>query len=184
MQSLIPFWKAQKHGFNILQKEENLYLMAFAIKIGGGFGVFCCRNMLKWLFWGKFGRFYPKIAVSAHFDSRKIRKKQNIKKPMPIFVAKTLRYIYTSFWAIWIIFHGLDIISVEKKNAKFLPRKQKNCVFLAKNRRKFFLNFQNFGNQYKPLKYTSSQILGHLDHFWPKNGYFWPFLGHILPYFL
>ena len=98
---------------------------------------------------------------------------------MPIFVAKTLRYIYTSFWVIWTIFHRLDTISVEKKIAKFLRSQQKKWRFLAKNRRKIVENFQNFGNQYKPLKYTSSPNFGSFGPFLAKK---WLFLSIFGPY--
>ena len=128
---------------------------------------------------GFLGCFLPKIANFAHFGSRKIGKKQNIKKRLLTIVADTLRYIYTHFWKNWIIFHGLDTISVEKKIANFLPSQQKNGGFLAKNRRKIVENFQNFGNQYKPLKYTSSPNFGSFGPFLAKK---WLFLSIFGPY--
>jgi hypothetical protein len=46
---------------------------------------------------GKKSHILPKIAVFAHFGSRKIGKKQNIKKSLPKVVVNTLRYIFTHF---------------------------------------------------------------------------------------
>ena len=103
--------------------------------------------MLKWLFWEKFGGFYPKIVVSVHFDSRKIRKKQNIKKSLDYFLACTLGYISTNLWTNWTIFQELVLFSVENFFRKFLPRQRKNDGFSPKNRPKIVENLQNFGNQ-------------------------------------
>ena len=120
------------------------------------------------------GKKQPKKTIFGHFGSRKIGKKKNIKKRLLTIVADTLRYIYTHFWINWIISHRLDTISVEKKIAHFLPSQQKNGGFLAKNRRKIVENFQNFGNQYKPLKYTSSPNFGSFGPFLAKK---WLFLS-------
>ena len=100
---------------------------------------------------------------------------------MHTFVAKTLRYIYTSFWAIWIIFHGLDTISVEKKIAQILLSQRKNGILFAKNRPKISKIFKILEINDNHLNTLPVQILGHLGHFWPKNENFCQFLGHILP---
>ena len=86
----------------------------------------------------------PFLHISA---AVKLEKSKISKKGLLEFVAETLRYIYTHFWTNWVIFHGLDTISVEKKIAKFLPSQRKNDGFLAKNLPKIVKIFLNFGNQ-------------------------------------
>ena len=115
--------------------------------------------MPKWLFWGKFGGFYPKNAVLAHFESRKIRKKQNIQKPMLIFVAKTLRYIYTSFWAIWTISLGFEAFYVEKKFPIICRVSKKMRVFWQKIR-EFYAKILNF------LKINENYLIHFQFKFW------------------
>ena len=132
------------------------------------FKFYGCRNALRRQFWGKILQIFSKIAILACFDSHKIRKKENIQKPMLIFVAKTLRYIYTGFWVIWTIFHRLDTISVVKKLQNFCGVSKKMVFFGKKSAE----NCRKFGNQYKPLKYTSS----------PNCGSFGPFLAKKLQF--
>ena len=48
-------------------------------------------------FWQNIVIFTQKIALSAHFGSRKIVKKQNIQKSLFKVVANTLRYIFVHF---------------------------------------------------------------------------------------
>merc|ERR1712015_469868 len=67
-----------------------------------------------------------------------------------------------------------------KKIAKILLSQRKNGGFLAKNRPKIVENFQNFGNQYKPLKYTSSPNFGSFGPLLAKK---WLFLTIFGPYF-
>ena len=61
------------------------------------FQLYGWRNVQKWRFLAKYSDFYPKIALSAYFGSRKIVKKQNIKKSLHRIVENTLRYIFAHF---------------------------------------------------------------------------------------
>ena len=130
-------------------------------------------------FWQNIAIFSPKSPFWRISAAVKLEKSKISKKRLLTIVADTLRYIYTHFWINWIISHRLDTISVEKKIAHFLPSQQKNGGFLAKNRRKIFENFQNFGNQYKPIYYTSSPKFGSFGPFLAKK---WLFLSIFGPY--
>ena len=97
--------------------------------------------MPKWLFWGKFGGFYPKNAVLAHFESRKIRKKQNIKKTNAYFCSKDPKVHLYQFLSHLDHFPQTRYNFRRKKNCKiFAESAKKMAVFgqkSAKNCRKF-----------------------------------------------
>ena len=105
----------------------------------------------------KIGKNWPHRLTNGPI-SQKILKKSKIRKTS--FVEGTLGNIYTKNWANWSIFLGLDRFSVEIFFRKFLPRQRKNGGFWAQNRPKTVKNLQNFWNQLKLSKYTSSPNLG------------------------
>ena len=124
----------------------------------------------------------PKKALSATFGAYKITKNQNINWKMAIcsskyikrpllqgigsFRSKLLEFINFSLKILFCFFCRFS-----EKNAVFWPK-------IGEKTAKFFKILEFDRN---PINASYVQFLGHLDHFWPKNGHFWPFLAPFWP---
>ena len=101
---------------------------------------------------------------------------------MHTFVAKTLRYIYTSFWVIWTIFHRLDIQFPSKKKLQDFCRVSKKILFFwPKIGEKLLKIFKILKININHLNTLPVQILGHLDHFWQNMAIFVHFWAIFCP---
>ena len=67
-------------------------------------------------------------------------------------------------------FFADDIQKIEKKPV-FRPKIGQNLAKISKI----------FGYDKNPINALFDQFVGHLGHFWRKNGNFWPFLGLFWP---
>ena len=103
--------------------------------------------MLRGQFLGKNHYILPKIAIFAHFGSRKVGKKQKIKKTFPTSCSKYPKVHFDPFLGQLKHFPQTYIIFRQKKNSEFLLIQQKNECFLSENRPILDGNFQNSGNQ-------------------------------------
>ena len=145
-----------------------MYPKLFTTTLGRDFLIFCffpilrCRNAQKQRFWAKYSDFYPKIALSAHFGSLKIVKKQNIQKSLFEVVANTIRYIFAHFQDNWSIFHRIMLTFPSILFFKIFAVSGKKLWFSAKNRPIFDEILEINKNH---LNTPNSQILGHLKHF-------------------
>ena len=67
------------------------------------------------------------------------------------------------------IFQRLDAFFVRSQGSAKSKKNEKTQGFLGKNQAIFYKNFQNFVNQYKPPKYTSSPNFGLFEAFLAKK---------------
>ena len=100
---------------------------------------------------------------------------------MPSFVAGTPRNIHTKFCINPTIFQRLVPFFVRRQGLQKIVKNEIMHGFMGLIRAIFCENFQNFGNQLKLPKYTSTSKFEWLRHIWPKICKFSPFWGSIPP---
>ena len=143
--------------FNQLKNWQKCALGYFLQPQGGIFLYFAffqfygCRNAQKQRFWAKYSDFYPKIALSAHFGSRKIVKKQNIQKSLFEIVANTLRYIFAHFQVNWSIFHRIMLTFPSILFFKIFAVSAKKLRFFGQNSANFRQKFSKFWKSIKTI---------------------------------
>ena len=111
------------------------------------FQFYGCQNAQKWVFGVKNGSIFPKIDNFAHFGSRKIRKKQNIKKTAPYDCSRDPKVHLYSF---------LNKLG-HFPRTRYNFRRKKNCKIFAESAKKFrFFDQKSAENCRKFLKFWKS----------------------------
>ena len=108
--------------------------------------------------------------------------KNEIKKSLCAVLEGTLGYIYTKNLVNWTFFLKTHKLSIKFCFPNFCRVGKKMGIFCPKIGQFFVKIYKILEINKNHLNTPYIQTIGHLEHFWPKNGIFSPFLGHFSPY--
>ena len=137
--------------------------------------------MKKWLFFIQNRKIMTKKAIFSWIRPYKKTKNLKIQKSLCAVLKGTLGYIYTKNLVNWTFFLETHKLSGRVFSPNFCPVGKKTGVFCPKIGQFSVKIYKILEINKNHLNTPYIQIIGHLEHFWPKNGIFSPFWAIFSP---